>query len=66
MVIVKRAMCQPSVITVSDFIQYSVLILNSKQMFAAVRIIGVACMCARECLCVYVGRTRNSGRSSQL
>lgn len=41
MVIVKRAMCQPVAITVSDFVQYRVLILNSKQMFAATRIIDI-------------------------
>lgn len=45
MIIIKRAICQPVVITVSDFVQYCALILNSKQMFAATCIIGVyACM----------------------
>lgn len=56
MVIVKRTMCQPGAVTVSDFVQYGVLILNSKQMFAAARIIGCmtcvcVCLCMRVCVC---------------
>lgn len=53
-------MCQPDAITVSDFVQYDVPILNSKQMFAAARIIGcMTCACVylyiyNMCVCVYV------------
>ena len=41
--------------TVSDFVQYCVLILNSKQMFAATHIIGVyvhTCICVCVCVCI--------------
>jgi len=52
-VIVKRAICQPVAITASDFIQYCVLILNSKQIFATTRIIGVyVCVYVYVCVCI--------------